>query len=272
MSETTTAVSPEMAALMAEPNISEMPWVDPPTLPPSDLPYDDGEPMESPWHVGSGPLLKAGYIAARGGQMLDFYVGVNMFVYYSWKQVRNQDYKGPDVYFVQDVDGQKPRLYWAIWDEDGRYPDVIVELLSPSTEDIDLTAKLALYEQTFRIKEYFCVAPECERMLGWSGRDGRLRPIEIGADGRIWSEQLGLWFGPWRGVYQGEEHTWPRFYHADGSLVLLKDESEQQRADAEQQRADAEQQRADAEQQRANQLAARVAALEAELARLRAET
>jgi hypothetical protein len=82
MGEPATASSPELAALMAVPSIHEMPWVDPTTLPPSDLPYDDGEPIESPWHVGSGPLLKAGYMAARNGTMTDYYVGVNMFVYY----------------------------------------------------------------------------------------------------------------------------------------------------------------------------------------------
>ena len=175
--------------------------------------------MESPWHVGSGPLLKAGYIAARGGQMLDFYVGVNMFVYYSWKQVRNQEYKGPDVYFVKDVDGQKPRLYWAIWDEDGRYPDVVIELLSPTTEQQDLTSKLEIYRQKFHVTEYFCVAPQCERIIGWKSGGDVMEPLRLDERGWMWSDYLGLWIGPWHGFHQGEERIWPRFYHADGSLV-----------------------------------------------------
>jgi Uma2 family endonuclease len=253
---------------LVELNISEMPWVDPPTLPPSDLPYDDGEPMESPWHVGSGPLLKAGYVTARGGKMDDFYVGVNMFVYYSWQQVRNKDFKGPDVYFVHDVDGQRRRLYWAIWDEDGRYPDVIVELLSESTEKEDLGNKKQLYEQRFRTTEYFCVAPEVERLLGWRLSNGRYVEIVPDEHGRLWSEQLQLWLGSWHGTYQYEEHTWPRFYHPDGTLVLLPEEFEAQRAAAEAQRAaaaeeraSAAEQRAEQERQRAEQLAARLRAL-----------
>lgn len=121
------------AAPTTEQAIDEQPWPEHVHPPPVDLPYDDGEPLESSWHVGNGPLLKASYIAARGGVMNDYYVGVNMFVYYSWQQVRNQDYKGPDVYIVKNVDGARRRLYWAIWDEDGRYPDVIIEFLSAST-------------------------------------------------------------------------------------------------------------------------------------------
>ncbi|NJN05102.1 MAG: phytase, partial [Rhodobacteraceae bacterium] len=50
----------------------------------------------------------------------DYFVGGNMFLYYSAEQVRNQSYKGPDFFFVRDVDGTKKRDYWAVWDEDGR--------------------------------------------------------------------------------------------------------------------------------------------------------
>lgn len=235
--------------------LDEMPWVDPPTLPPSDLPDSDGEPMESPWHVGSGPLLKESYGAARGGgPMTDYYVGVNMFVYYSWQQVRSQDFKGPDVYFVHDVDGQKPRRYWAIWDEGGRYPDVVIELLSASTEREDLIHKRRIYEQVFRLKEYFCIAPQVERILGWRLINDAYVPLTTDQRGWIWSETLGLWIGAWRGVYMLEEHTWPRFYHPDGSLILLVAEAERQRAEAERQRAEAAE--------------ARIAELEEELRRM----
>lgn len=236
------------------------------TPPPSDLPYDDGARMESPWHAHSAMILKDGYVAARGGVMADYYIGVNMFVYYSWKQVRNDEYRGPDFYFVNHVDGAKPRMYWAIWDEDGRYPDVIVELLSPSTEKDDLGLKKELYEQRFRTLEYFCIAPQLERLLGWRlGAGQQYEALTPDAHGRLWSEQLGYWIGPWHGVYMGEEQTWPRLFHADGSLVLLPHEAERQRAEAERQRAEAERQRAD-------ELAARLAELEAELAQLRARS
>jgi Uma2 family endonuclease len=272
--------------------IDEMPWQDI-ELPPTDLPYDDGDKMESPWHADQGPLLKACYIAARAGRRDDYYIGVNMFVYYSMRQVRNQDYKGPDVFVVKDVDGTQYRLSWIAWAEDGRYPDVIFEFLSKSTESEDLGPKKQLYEQTFRTTEYFCVAPEVERLLGWRLTNRHYVPIAPDERGWLWSEELQVWLGAWHGRYMAEEHTWLRLYHPDGGLVLLPDEAatqradaerqraeaetqraetERQRAEAETQRADAEHQRAEAERQRADSLAERLAALETELNRLKGST
>nr|WP_322505530.1 hypothetical protein [Chroococcidiopsis cubana] len=40
-----------------------------------------------------------------------------------------------------DVDGSRERQGWVVWEEDGRYPDVIVELLSPSTAKVDRGVK-----------------------------------------------------------------------------------------------------------------------------------
>jgi Uma2 family endonuclease len=250
----------ETAAVQPQ-TIADMEWVDPTSLPPTDLPSDDGEPMESPWHAGSGPLIKASYVHARGGLMTDYYVGVNMFVYYSWKQVRNKEFKGPDVYVAHNAEGQRQRLYWAIWDEDGRYPDVIIELLSDSTEREDLSSKKQLYEQTFKTSEYFCIAPQVERLMGWRLTNGRYEPIEPDERGRLWSAQLGYAIGAWRGVWLGEIHTWPRLFSKDGSVLPTPGEAEAQRAEAERQRAEAERQRADANAQR-------IAVLEAELRKL----
>ncbi len=78
----------QSSEIAAGPTIDGLPWPEYIHPPPTDLPYDDGERMGSSWHVSSGPLLKACYVAAHGGHMTDFYVGVNMFVYFSWQQVR----------------------------------------------------------------------------------------------------------------------------------------------------------------------------------------
>jgi Uma2 family endonuclease len=261
--------------------IEDLPWPEV-ELPPTDLPYDDGDKMESPWHFKQAVLLLDAYTAVRGPSK-DYFIGANMFVYYSMRQVRNMDYRGPDVFIVNHVDGARERLSWIVWDEDGRYPDVIFELLSPSTEAGDLSAKKQLYEQVFRTPEYYCIAPGVARLMGWRLAPGGYQPMVADERGWLWSEELQLWLGAWRGNYLAEEQTWLRFYDPAGRLVPLPDEAATERAAAEAQRAEAateraaaEAQRAEAateraaaEAQRADELAARLAALEAELQRLR---
>lgn len=258
--------------------------------PPSDLIFDDGDKMESFWHFGSASLLVANYVAARGGRRDDYFAAANMFLYFSAQQVRNKDYRGPDVFIVKDVDGSLYREGWVVWDEGGRYPNVVFELLSTSTEKVDLGKKKQIYEQTMRVPEYFCIAPQVERLLGWRLTEGVYETIPPDERGWLWSKELELWIGPWHGAYLGEEHTWTRFYTASGDLVLLPDEAaeqraevaeqrmeaqrqraeeERQRAEEERQRAEEERQRAEEERQRADALASRLAELEAELRRLR---
>ena len=67
----------------------------------------------------------------------DYFAGGNMFVYYSSEQARNRYYKGQDFFVALNVDGKKERQGWVVWEEGGRYPDVIVELMSPSTANQD---------------------------------------------------------------------------------------------------------------------------------------
>src|SRR5947209_7946601 len=112
----------------------------------------DGEPLETPWHFAAIALL-IDTTRYRLQPRTNFFVGGNMFIYYSEEQARNRDYRGPDFFFVDEVDGQRQRRWWAVWEEDGRYPDLILELLSPTTAETDRTVKKRLYERTFRTSE-----------------------------------------------------------------------------------------------------------------------
>jgi hypothetical protein len=166
-------------------------------------------------------------------------VGGNMFLYYTVNESRQRRFRGPDFFFVDEVDGQRPRLWWAVWDEDGRYPDVIMELLSPSTAETDRTVKKRLYEQTFHTQEYFCYDPAGELLEGWRlGSGGRYEAIEPDSRGWLWSEKLQLFIGLWTGKYQNAEGTFPRFFDAQGRLIPTAEEYQQQRAEAEKQRAE----------------------------------
>ena len=119
-------------------------------------------------------------------------------------------------------------------------------------------------------------------MEGFRLRADDYEPLRLNSHGRLWSQELGLELGLWRGIQgiQMQETTWMRLFHPDGRLVPTSAElaqaerqradAEHQRADAERQQAEAERQRADAEQRRAEAERQRAEAAEAELARLRA--
>lgn len=205
-------------------------------IPPTDLVFDDGEPLESPRHrIAMNVLIRSCQQARR--DRTDFYAGGNMFVYYSRNQAMNRDFRGPDFFVALEVDGSRERKAWIVWEEDGRYPDVIVELLSPSTEAVDRGAKKRLYERVFKTPDYFLFDPfDSNSLQGWRLQLGRgYQPLQPNPQGWLWCETLELWLGTWEGVIEREPPTgtchWLRFYDPDGNLVPLPEEQERQRAD-----------------------------------------
>jgi hypothetical protein len=75
-----------------------------PEWPPTqdELPYDDGEPMESWRHKCQTDLLISvtqTWLQPRS----DGFVGGNMFLYYSLEQARSRNFKGPDYFVVLSV-------------------------------------------------------------------------------------------------------------------------------------------------------------------------
>jgi Uma2 family endonuclease len=215
-------------------------WIAPPT----DLIFDDGVPLESNRHrIGINVLIDS-YQYHRA-PATDFYAGGNMFVYYSSTQAMNQDFRGPDFFVVLDVDGTEERQGWVVWKEEGRYPDVVVELMSRSTKKVDLGVKKELYDRIFKTTDYFVYDPfDPSKFQGWH-LNGNYIDLKPNDRGWLWSEKLGLWLGSWYGTIGNETTTWLRFYNPDGSLVMLQNEAEAQRAESESQRAESEKQRAD---------------------------
>ena len=244
-----------------------------PDIPDLDLPYDDGEPLESNWHRLQINLL-GDALHQHWPERTDFFAGGNMFVYYSLEQARTRDYKGPDFFVVLGVDGTRSRHSWIVWQEEGRYPDVIVELLSPTTMSQDLGPKKDLYERVFKTAEYFCVNPDDWSLQGWHLENRHYGALQPDARGWLWSATLQLWLGIQEGHFQGTTTNWLRFFTPAGMLVPTAEEAAETahtRAEAERARAEAEQARAEAERMRAEAEHARVETLEAENARLRAE-
>ena len=79
-------------------------------------------------------------------QREDGFIGGNMLVYFSLEQVRHQDFKGPDFFAVLGVP-KGERKSWVVWEE-GKGPDVVIELLSESTAELDKTTKKQVYSST----------------------------------------------------------------------------------------------------------------------------
>jgi Uma2 family endonuclease len=229
----------ELTPELQTPMVVEDEWT--PPMPPTDLIFDDGEPLESNRHrIAMNVLIAAVHEAFAGRQ--DYFTGGNMFVYFSSEQARNRDFKGPDFFVTLDVDGTKERQGWVIWDEDGRYPNVIVEFLSPSTAREDLGSKKDVYEQTFRLPEYFVYDPFVpDSLRGWRLTGPRYEELTKDDRGWLWCNSLGFWLGTWEGTLQQETATWLRFFDGDGNLILLPEELakiERQRAENEAQRAE----------------------------------
>lgn len=240
-----------------------------PPMPPTDLIFDDGEPLESNRHrIAMNVLIRSLQQAWRDRN--DFYTSGNMFVYYSSIQARNRDFRGPDFFAVVDVDGTRERQGWVVWEEEGRYPDVIVELTSPSTAQVDIGTKKDIYERTFRTRDYFVYDPfDPNSLQGWSlNANLRYQQLVPNEQGWLWCETLGFWLGTWQGTIDRETAVWLRFYDSSNNLVLLPEEAAQQQAEAAQQQAEAAQQQAEAERQRAEQERQRAERLAARLREL----
>jgi Uma2 family endonuclease len=236
--------------------------VPPPTE--AELVCDDGIPMETYRHKLQMDLLvyplNTRLVLGQG----EGFVGGNMFVYFSPDQVRNQDYRGPDMFVVKAVP-VKERKAWVCWQE-GKAPDVVIELLSASTAQRDKTEKKLIYQNQLRIPEYFWYDPyNPQDLAGFSLQSGSYHPIAPTTSGGLISQQLDLILVRWTGRFQEVEAEWLRWATLSGELLPTDQElaiaaqqqaeTAQQQAEAAQQQAETAQQQAEAERQRAARLA-----------------
>lgn len=179
----------------------------------------------------------------------DFFIGANLTIYFSRQQLKNRDFRGPDFFLVKNTN-REPRNSWVVWEEDGRYPDLIIELLSDSTAKIDRTIKRDLYAERFHTPEYFYFSPDTLEFAGFRLDINQYKPITPNAQGWLWSEVIGAFLG----IHERQL----RYFSLEGALLPTPQETaqreiqkaNQERAKAEQERVKAEQERVKAEQQR----------------------
>ena len=193
----------------------------------SDLPTEDGELLETHQHrIAMNALIQS--LKQAWSNRTDYFVGGNMFVYFSPDQVLTKDYRGPDFFVVLNTQIQKRREAWIVWEEQGRTPDLVVELLSKSTKHFDLNDKKTIYEQILKTSDYFVFDPfDPDSLQGWHLVKQRYQALSPNEHGWLWSETLQLWLGTWEGQVEQDTGVWLRFYDSQGQLLLLPEEQVQ---------------------------------------------
>ncbi len=162
----------------------------------------------------------------------DYFIGANLTVYYSQQQLRNREFRGPD-FFVAKNTVKRPRRSWVVWQEDGKYPDIIIELLSDSTAKVDRQEKKILYQNRFRTPEYFWFSPEDLELAGFRLNGEVYHPIISNESGLLWSDVLGLYLG----IYNNQL----RYFSPEAELIPTPEEAALQAqilAETERQRAE----------------------------------
>ncbi|MDF5711390.1 MAG: Uma2 family endonuclease [Nostoc sp. S4] len=224
-------------------------------FPAGDL-YSDEPPLETELHLRQIILLLT-CLEWLWRDRNDFYAAGNLTIYYSPRQLKSEYFRGPDFFVVLGTQ-RKTRKSWVAWEEDGKYPNLILEILSDSTAKTDRGLKKEIYQDTFRTLDYFWFDPYTLEFAGFHLVDGEYQSLQVNEQGHLWSQQLGLYLG----IYQGLL----RFFTPDGQLVPTPEETAEQTQkrleQAEQNAEQAEQNAQQAEQrlEQAEQKAQRLAA------------
>jgi Uma2 family endonuclease len=175
-----------------------------------DYPTSDGRPMAETDHHR---ILMNNLIQTLEAYYADepmVYVSGNLLLYYEPGNRRR--HISPDVFVVKGV-SKHERLNYLVWEE-GKGPDVTIELTSSSTRHEDRETKFRRYRDVLRVKEYFLFDPFGDYLepplQGYRLRAGQyqaIRPLQ----GRLPSKILGLHLerrGPNLRLYDPTTNQW----------------------------------------------------------------
>lgn len=224
---------------------------------PSEDPGDPGLPDE--FHCFQPQLLRETFLSCEYPDS-EVFIGTDINLYFDSRNTLW--YKRPDWFVVLGVAASSAqdemRLSYVIWQE-SIAPFIVIELLSPGTEDEDLgrtvreiakpPTKWQVYESILRIPYYILFDRYTNQMRAFALQGSRYQEIAL-LDAKLWFEEIQLGLGVWQGEYQGVQGQWLRWY--DNTFSWLPTISEL--ADQERTRADQERTRAEQEKTRADQM------------------
>jgi len=167
----------------------------------STFPESDGEPMAET-STNAIQMIDLQWtlqtLFDRQGRLETTTVGGNQMMYYN--EHNGWEHISPDVYVGLNRPPPAPSS-WKTWIE-GKFPDIVFEITSPSTQREDLSTrprgKLTLYER-LGVREYYIYDPQQEMVPSFYGfelREGLLEPLARLASGGIMSPLLGAELRP----------------------------------------------------------------------------
>ena len=205
-----------------------------------EYPSSDGEPMaENKWQY----VAMTDTTSALENQFIhrpDVFVGSDMLMYYRMND--NATRVAPDVFVVFGAAGKHFRDSWIVWRE-GKAPDFVMEVASPSTWQRDAAEKRDIYAG-MGVTEYWRFDPTGEhfapQLVGERLVGGEYQPIPLETDGdgtlRGRSDVLGLDICARPGLelrlYDPEGGQWLRT-HRDSEEALQAAEAGKQAAEEE---------------------------------------
>ncbi|KYC37938.1 hypothetical protein WA1_05435 [Scytonema hofmannii PCC 7110] len=198
---------------------------------PSDNPEDSGLPDE--FHFFQPLLLLLTFVPPDWSSEL-VYSAADLNLYYDVQHT--QWYKRPDWFGVVGVprlyQGQDLRLSYVTWQEKVN-PIVVVELLSPGTEDEDLgetqsepdkpPSKWYVYERILQVPYYVIFSRYTNELQGFQLVDGEYQSMNL-TDGRLLMPEIGLSLGLWQGSFRGIPRLWLRWFTQIGELIPVPSE------------------------------------------------
>ncbi len=213
---------------------------------PSEDPEEPGLPDE--FHDFQPKLLRETCVPPTYPQS-EIFIGADLNLYYD----KNHTgwHKRPDWFLCLDVasgtEQKDMRLSYVIWQETVS-PFLVVELLSPGTEDEDLGQKVReigkpplkweVYERILRVPYYVVYDRYVNEFRLFQLMPTKYQEMTL-QNRRFWFEELQLGLGVWDGVHHGKNGQWLRWYNAAGEWIPTEAEA---RVVAEQAQQAAEQQ------------------------------
>ena len=161
-----------------------------------EYPDSDGEPMAENDFQYTAMIETTSALRVWFSDRTDVYVASDMLMYYRMND--NETRVAPDIYVVLGAAGNHKRRNWIVWRE-GKAPDFVMEIASPSTWERDAAEKRDIYAN-MGVTEYWRFDPTGEHftpeLVGETLADGQYRelPLERDGEGRLWSHSavLGL--------------------------------------------------------------------------------